>query len=227
MSDHTAKIKLELKLVGWWPAAVSLLLLGAFYATRRLIPSTGAPEELAFLRRAVETVVPLAFAVQASLLLAADGEPALELLAACPRPLPHLFLERLALVAGLHVGIALGATLLFYLTWHMEGLGLSLLRWLAAAACLGGVAVCATQATRQGVFGAALATFLWAASLYGGDALLKRWKWFWPFHVYLQPEKFGLGTYLLNRLILVALGVGLFLLAMKFLGAEDLLSGTR
>ena len=219
--------RINLKLTGWWPVAVSVLILGAFFILQILLPSQSGTQDLTYPRRAVETIAPLLFAVQVAFLFGPDNEPALELLLSYPRSLPRLFLDRLLLVAGMHLAVALAATLVFAAIWHTENLVLTLVRWLAAGIALGGVAVFTTQVTRQGVFGTLLATLLWAASLYGGDGILKAWKWFWPFHIYLQPEKFGLGIYLLNRLALVGIGLGLFLLAMKFLGDEDRLLGTR
>jgi len=220
-------IKLNLKLVGWWPVAVSTAILAALFLFIRNLTGSGNPNEAMYLSRAVETIAPLAFAIHVAFLLSPDNEPALELMLAYPVPLPRLFLDRLLLVAGLHLAVAVFATLVFAATWHAENLALSLVRWLAAGIVLGGVAVFTTQVTRQGVFGTLLAIMLWAASLYGGNGILKRWPWFWLFHVYLQPEKLGLGIYLLNRLFLVGIGLGLFLLAMKFLGDEDRLLGTR
>ena len=224
---HPVLLRINLKLIGWWPAAVSALILGAFFILQILVPSQTGALGLTYPRRAVETIVPLLFAVQVAFLFGPDNEPALELLLSYPESLSQMFLDRLLLVAGMHLAVALTATLVLTATWHAENLALSLVRWLAAGIALGGVAVFTTQVTRQGVFGTLLATLLWAASLYGGDGILKVWKWFWPFHVYLQPQKFGLGIYLLNRLALVGIGLGLFLLAMKFLGDEDRLLGTR
>jgi len=219
--------RIHLKLVGWWPAAVCAALLSLFFITALRSAGTGGAFETIYIRRAIETIVPLTFAVQAAFLLAPDHEPALELLLACPVTLPRLFRKRLFLVAGMHLAVALTATLVFAAVWEDENLALALIRWLAAGFALAGVAIFTTQITRQGVFGILLATLLAEASLYGGDDLLKVWKWFWPFHIYLQPEKLGLGTYLLNRLTLVGIGLGLFLLAMKFLADEDHLLGTR
>jgi hypothetical protein len=219
--------RINLKLTGWWPVAVSAVLLIVFFFLELPQPRSGDPFVTMYVSRAVETVVPLLFAVQAAFIFGPDNEPALELLLSYPKPLPRLFLDRLLLVGGMHLALALVATLIFGLTWHVENPAIAVLRWLVDAIALGGVAIFTTQVTRQGVFGTLLATLLWGASLYGGDGILRAWKWFWPFHVYLQPEKFGLGIYLLNRLTLAGIGLGLFLLAMKFLGDEDRLLGTR
>lgn len=219
--------RINLKLIGWWPVAVSALILGVFFFLQDLVPSQTGASDLAYSRRAVETIAPLLFAVQVAFLLSPDNEPALELLLSYPRSLPRLFRVQLFLVAGMHLAVALTATLIFAASWQAENLALALVRWLAAGIALAGVAVFTTQVTRQGTFGTLLATLLWAGSLYGGDGILKRWPWFWPFHIFLQPEKFGLGIYLLNRLALAGIGLGLFLLAMKLLGDEDRLLGTR
>jgi hypothetical protein len=224
---HQVNWRINLKLIGWWPAALSATILIVFFILELHLAGSAGTFEMMYVRRAVETIAPLLFAVQVAFLLSPDNEPALELLLSCPKPLPRMFFDRLLLVAGMHLAVALTATLVFASIWQTENLALALVRWLAAGIVLGGVAVFTTQITRQGVFGTLLTTLLWAASLYGGDGILKRWKWFWPFHVYLQPEKFGLGIYLLNRLILVGIGLGLFLLAMKFLGDEERLLGTR
>jgi hypothetical protein len=207
--------------------AVSATILAVIFILELHLGGSGGPFETMYVRRAVETIAPLLFAVQVAFLFGPDNEPALELLLSYPRSLPRLFLDRLLLVVGMHLAVALTATMVFETVWGAENLALALVRWVAAGIALAGVAVFTTQVTRQGVFGTLLATLLWAASLYGGDGILTVWKWFWPFHVYLQPDKFGLGIYLLNRLALVGIGLGLFLLAMKFLGDEDRLLGTR
>jgi hypothetical protein len=220
-------IQLNLRLVGWLPVAASALVLGAFYIIETLLRQQGGGGDLTYPRRAVETVVPLAFALQAAFLLGPDNEPALELLLSSPKSLPGIFRERMSLVAGMHAAVALIASLVFAATWHAEGLGLALVRWLTAGIALGGLAVFTTQLTRQGIFGTLLITLLWAASLYGGDKLLTVWPWFWPFHVYLQPENVSDPTYWLNRLALVAIGTGLALAGIAFLKNEDRLLGNR
>jgi hypothetical protein len=220
------RIHLERKLVGWWPAAVSAAVLSAFLAISASRGPAAPPDDF-YLRRAIETLAPLLFAVQVAFLLGPDNEPALELLSSYPRSMPRLFLERLLLVVCMHAAVALTGTVILFGVWRLEDPALALLRWLASGILLGGVAVFTTQLTRQGIFGTLLVTLLWAASLYGGDEILKAWDWFWPFHIYLQPEKLGMQTYLLNRLGLAAGGVLLTLLALKFLGDGDRLLGDR
>jgi hypothetical protein len=220
-------VPLNLKLIGWWPVLVSGLLLGTVFIVELLIQNPANVQDLTYPRRAVETIVPLAFALQVAFLLSPDNEPALELLLSYPLPLSKLFWDRAFLVGILHTTIALTASILFVVTLHTENILLALVRWLPAAITLGGVAVFTSQLTRQGTFGMLMATLYWTASLYGGDRLLKVWKWFWPFHIYLQPEKSGIMVYLLNRFSLVAIGLILTLLALTLLKNEDRLLGNR
>jgi hypothetical protein len=220
-------LRLYLRLVGVWPVVGSSLVLGAFYILNFLLARQTGAVNLIYTRRAIETIAPLAFAFQAAYLLGPDNEPALELLLSYPKSLPRLFWERMLLAGGMHAAVALIATLAFTVTWHAEGFGLALARWVTAGVALGGIAIFTTQVTRQGVFGTLIATLLWAASLYGGDKLLTVWPWFWPFHVYLQPDMVSALTYWLNRLSLLTIGISLTLLAISFLKDEDRLLGNR
>jgi hypothetical protein len=219
--------KLSLKLVGLWPVVGSSMALGAFYILISLLARQTGAVNIIYMRRAIETIVPLAFALHAAYLLGPDNEPALELLSSYPKSLPRLFWERMLLVGGMHAAVALIATLVFTITWHTEGLFLALSRWLTAGIALGGLAVFTTQLTRQGVFGMLMATLLWIASLYGGDQLFTVWPWFWPFHIFLQPEMVSALIYLLNRISLMTIGIGLTLLAVTFLKDEDRFLGNR
>jgi hypothetical protein len=219
--------RLNLKLAGWWPAAISAFLLAAFFLLESLTSPSAGVQDPDYPHRAIETIVPLAFALQAAFLLAPDNDPALELLLSCPRPPEKLFLDRASLLGVIHLGIALVATLLFFSSWGTENILLAVLRWLPAGLALGGMAVFTTQVTRQGIFGMLMATLYWASSLSGGDGLLKVWRWFWPFHIYLQPEKLGLRFYLLNRLSITVLGLGLTLLGLHLLKNQDRLLGNR
>ena len=219
--------RIQLKLVGWWPVLGSGLVLGAFYFLNSLLSRQTGAINLIYTRRAIETIAPLAFALQASFLLGPDNEPVMELLLSYPKSISRIFFERLQLVGGMHAVVALIATLVFTITWHSEGFGLELARWLTAGIVLGGIAVFTTQLTRQGIFGTLMTTLMWAASLTGGDKILTVWPWFWPLHIFLQPDKVSVLTYWLNRLSLLTIGVGLTLLAIVFLKDEDRHLGNR
>lgn len=203
------------------------LVLGAFFILNFILARQTGAINLIYTRRAIETIAPLAFALQAAFLIGPDNEPAMELLLSYPKSIPGIFFERLQLVGGMHAVVAIIATLIFATTWQAEGLGLALIRWVTAGIALGGVAVFTTQLTRQGIFGTLMTTLMWAASLIGGDQLVTVWPWFWPFHIYLQPDKVTVLTYWLNRLSLLTIGFGLTLLAIVFLKDEDRLLGNR
>jgi hypothetical protein len=221
------QLQLTLRLVGWWPAAGSLLILGAFCILNLMLSRQTGTVNPSYTLRAIETIAPLAFAIQASFLLGPDNEPAIELLLSYPKSMPKIFFERLQLAGGMHAAVALVATLVFTATWHAEGLGQALARWLTAGIALGGIAIFTTQITRQGIFGTLMTTLMWAASLIGGEKLLTVWPWFWPFHIYLQPDTVSSLTYWLNRVSLATIGVGLTLMAIVFLKDEDRLLGNR
>jgi hypothetical protein len=100
-------------------------------------------------------------------------------------------------------------------------LALLIIGWLAPAIFLGGAAVLATQAARQGSFGALLATLLWSSLLFGGDAMLRRWPWLWPVHLFLQPDQVSPFIYAANRAALMAAGIAFMAAAPLLLRDED------
>ncbi len=213
----------SLKLVGWWPTAFSAILIAAGLAV--MLPSSQGSGGTAALARVLEVVVPLAFAAQAAFVLAPDGEPPLELLLTCPRPLAWALWERLAVLAGLQGGVALAASLVTVALEPGSVLALAIVRWIAPGALLAAVAVLTTQSSRQGVFGALLATLLWASMLFGGDVLLARWPFLWPLHLFLQPEAASPALYAANRASLVLIGLVLLALAAHLLRNEERVLG--
>ena len=92
---------------------------------------------------------------------------------------------------------------------------------------LGGVAVFTTLLTRQGVLGALLVTVLWGGTLFGGDALLARWPFLWPVHVYLQPMAVSPTVYALNRVVLTLAGSALAVLGSRLTRDEERMLGVR
>lgn len=177
--------------------------------------------------RVVEVVVPLVFGMQAAFLLSPDSEPPLELLLTCPRPLAWALLERLTVLVALLGSVALAGNLVSLTLPGAQSLSLAVARWPASCAFIGGAALFTTQMTRQGVFGALLATLLWGGMLFGGDSLLIRWPFLWPLHVYLQPETAEPIVYMLNRATLTLMGAGLTALAVYLLYDEERILGMR
>lgn len=218
----TVKWRIDLKLTGWLPAALGTLALGGF-----LVFYNTSHAGVVYLRRIVEVVIPLAFGLHAAFVLAPENEPAIELLLSYPKPLTRLLLDRLLLIGLLHGGPALFATLFIAVNWEVESTGLGLVRWITAGIFLGGLAVFTTQLTRQSAFGALTTTLLWASSLYGGDALVKRWPWAWPAHIYLQPENVSLLLYSLNRIVLLLVGLGLMAFAILLLRNDERTLGSK
>ncbi len=213
------------RLIGWLPSVSSAVAIALGLA---LAASTwrreGFPSPTV---RVVEVIVPLIFGLQAAFLLSPDSEPPLELLLACPRPLAWALLERLAVLVVLLGCVALAGNFASLTLPEAERLSLALVRWLAACAFIGGVALFTTQLTRQGVFGALLATLLWSGMLFGGDSLLTGWSFLWPLHVYLQPGGVAPSVYLLNRATLFLAGAGLTALSLHLLGDEERVLGMR
>jgi hypothetical protein len=212
----------NLKLSGWLPALVGALVVGLFLTFYQ-----SSDENIIYLRRVIEVVIPLAFGLHAAFVLSPENEPAIELLLSYPKPLSRLLGERLLTISLLHGSVALVATLVIVVNWNVENIGLALVRWLTVGIALGGVAVFTTQLTRQAAFGALLTTLLWASSLYGGDKLLQRWPWAWPAHLYLQPENVSGLLYLLNRLSLLLAGLVLMVLAGVLLRNDERTLGSK
>jgi hypothetical protein len=202
-------------------------LLAALILTGVLVFAALTTPNLDYLRRVIEVVCPLAFGLHAAYLLAPENEPALELLAATPKPLGRLLVDRLLSISLVHGALALTATLVVILVWQVEDPGTALLRWVPEGIALAGVAVFASQLTRQAAFGSLLATLLWVSSLYGGDALLERWHFAWGFHLYLQPGTVAMPVYWFNRLILLLAGVILVLLGALLLRRSERTLGSQ
>jgi hypothetical protein len=126
---------------------------------------------------------------------------------------------------ALQGGVALAGNLVALALPGGEGIAQAMVRWLVPCAWFGGVAVAVALVTRQGVFGALLATLLWGGTLLGGDTLLERWPWLWPLHAYLQPGDASRHVYALNRLLLVLAGLFLVALAARLTRDEEHMLG--
>jgi hypothetical protein len=221
-------LRLHWKILHWLPAVLTFLFLAGYLMIVSIsTPPSEDSGSIADPRRIVETVVPLVFCLHTAFSLAPEGEPALELLLTLPVRVSRLSWWRLGALSLLYGGVAAVATVIVGVMPSRENLAVAFLRWFAGGVVFGGVALLATQLTRQGVFGALLATFLWLGDIYGGEGLLKKWPNLWPIHIYLQPQEVTPSVYLLNRLCLIAIGFGLILITMLLLKNDERVLGIR
>jgi hypothetical protein len=186
-----------------------------------------AGQNATLLRNAAEAIIPLAFGLQAAFLLTPENEPAIELLLSYPTALSRLLWERILSAALLYIGTALAVSMfVLFLTDGMDGVYI-ILGWLTPAVVLCGLSIFISQITRQGIFGALAVILAWGSSLYGGNAFLKVWPRFWLFHIYLQPENTTQVHYLINRLVIALIGLGLMMLASILLLNEERVLGVK
>ncbi len=202
---------ISLRFVHWWAALITLALIGLMMLTN------ARPQ-------AVEVVLPIMIGIHAAFVFAPEDEPALELLTAAPRPLAWLLAERLALVAGVQLTAAVIGTFLIALTgaprWDYLLLG-----WLSPAVAMMGFSVYASLTMRRFSHGMLAAVMLYGGMLLGGDLLVGRFPFLMPLHLFLQPSSVSPGDYLLNRVVLIVVGLLLLMRAFRFVRREDKVLG--
>ena len=209
----------NLRIVGWTPMAFAALVI----AVAVIAPDGGRGMEPFQKPRLIETIIPLAMAIQAALLFSPDDEAPLEILLACPRPIAWLVLERLLVVVLGQGAIALiGALAITAL--HSGDVVLALLRWIPPAALLTGLALNGSIHSRKSVFGVLSVGVIWFAFAIFGEAFLPGQFVFWPLnyiqpllwplHIFLQPGDLLGHDYLLNRLFVLIVGLNLIALAV-------------
>lgn len=227
---------------GWLPPALSaaaIVILTIMTANTRLPPSV---KPMLATDAVVEAVIPLAIAVQAALALSPDDEPALEVIAAAPRAVSWVALERYV-VAFASQSLVAVAGAGFGLLVAPDAVTVSVLwRWLPAAILLSGVSLFVTQRSRQSAMGIVIVILIWFVTLVGRDAIVPTAMGGVPFPApfdRLQPALwilhpyFGLNhstpaDYELNRIVVCGVGCGLAALAMWHLrDVERLLLGVR
>jgi hypothetical protein len=178
-------------------------------------------------QRWVTFIVPLAVALQSAFLLSPSDEPALEILLASPRSLPRILLERLLAMAVLQGSVALIASLIG-LTLPGAGSFWGIVTgWLVPCICLSGIALWATQITRQSAFSALLTVMFWGGMVLGGDKMVAHWPALWPTHLFLQLDKVSLLQYLINRILLILVGLALTARAAMYMRDEEHMLGIR
>lgn len=221
--------RMMLRTFNWGYALFAII----FVVVARLIIDANA-SLMGFERvRLVETFLPLAMALQAASLFSPDDEPALEISAACPRPLWWLLAERFAFL--LLVYSIIGTSLTLWLLSNLpEALHTSdysftaLLRWAAPALFLSLTAVWFTIRSRNAALSAMMIGFTWAALVFMSQMfapgapelpLIGRIQpYVWPFHAYMQPDFMPtMSDYWLNRVIVIAQGIPLGILSLRHL----------
>lgn len=181
--------------------------------------------------RLVETFLPLAMALQAAAVFSPEDEPALEIAAACPRPLWWLLAERFGFLALVYSLIGTCLTLLVLndipaVLRTSEYAFIALLRWVAPALFLSLTAVWFTMRTRNAALSALLIGFMWAVLAFSSQLFAPGapelpiigavQPYVWPFHAYMQPTFMpDMDDYWLNRFIVSALGTVMGLLSLR------------
>ena len=225
----------SLRRAGWLASAASAAALAGVIAVGGLQGSGNV-------EMAVEIVMPLAVAVQATHLLTPNDEPPLEVFLSCPRPAPWLFLERMAVVLAVQGGIGLVGTAASMAIAGESDVLLALARWLPPSLFFGGAAAALTIRTREPALGLAVTALSCAGALLGRNLLLPAevlgfyfprplhllQPVLWLVHPYLQPGMLSTGDYVVNRLVLAGAGCLLIALAASSLrDAERVLLGVR
>lgn len=188
--------------------------------------------------RLVETFLPLLMGIQAALLFSPDDEPALEILMACPRPLWWLLLERFCVLFIVYAISAIGLSLLILHYAPSSELVMALVRWIAPALFLSGLAIWITVRSREATLGVLIVGLGWFVLAFfsqhyapGAPPLPyieSIQKLVWPFHPYMQPEFMSAGEYWLNRVLVMVIGLVLMLMGTWMLrNPERLLLGSR
>lgn len=208
--------KASLRSISWilYLINISLIALG-------LLISLSPPNEGPLIGIAtisvVEGVAPLVVGIQTALLFSPEDEPLLELKLAYPRPFMWVIFERLSVMLAIQTTISLCGIFATLLILKDGDTAILILRWLAPTLFLVGIGLRVTLSTRQIVFGILMVIVFWIAYGLFGNQAVSQYPFLWPFHIFLQPERFTATDYLLNRLMIASIGVGLLIAAVHTL----------
>jgi len=182
--------------------------------------------------RMVEAVVPLLIGAQAALMFSPDDEPALEIIAACPRGIAWLLVERWIGIIAAQSLIAVGGMLVSLAIAPDQDALIMLARWIPPAVLLSAVGILITLRFRVAAFGLAITGVVWFIFILFGDLFIPGQievfpplsyiqPFLWGVHPYLQPDDLTRSSYWLNRLTVLALGLALFTLSAFGLRDEE------
>ncbi len=211
----------------YWALGSLLVILGLF--------SVGEISNLWFefdAQRVVGLVVPVAIGLQAALLLSPSDEPALEVLAACPRGLGWLVAERWGGVLVTQGLVAVGLMLVSAFIVPGQDLAVMIARWLPPSIFFSGLAFFITLRSRVAAFGLVMIGVLWFIFVGFGDVFLPGalplfpplnyiQPFLWGIHPYLQPDDLSSTSYWLNRMCITVFGLSLMVIAVYGLRNEE------
>lgn len=220
----------SLRTVGLWGCLSGFVAI-ALLASGQETPDSPFP--FANAARAVEATLPLLIGIQAAFLFSPDDDPALEVLLACPRPAWWMLLERLLVLWALMWPIGL----LYGVLLEPHNPFSAAVRWIPPALFFSGIAAFTTLRGRQPAFSLIVLIVLWFVATYFGFALLPGFPaadsidWLqnqlWLIHPYPHANDLSALSYLINRLSITAIGLGLLLLSCADLRHSEWLLFSR
>lgn len=219
-----------LRRAGWRTPLISMVISMVLYLVMPVIDLTYFYERS--LAQAVVMVVPLVAAIQTAILVSPADEPGLEILLACPRPFHWLYIERAVTVIAGQAVAALAMSAIAVWALGEQHTPAALTGWLASTIFLSGVAAFISVCSRRASLGALITLLVWLVFGVGaiGGVLLpvvpleSGWLWPSPLHLiqpyiwmvqpFLRPDALTNADFVLNRVIIGGLGLGLLALAM-------------
>lgn len=211
----------SLRMVNWLPTLGGIVLIGLALLSANGgeflfdIPALGAGSVLGI-------ILPLVIGIQAAFLFSPEDEPGLEIALAAPRPIAWTALERLAWVLLVQIAVGLVGTFIGRsLTGIDEALWVSLARWLVPVIFFAGIGLMLTISSRHAVFGTTMTMISWFSLALFGDNIVIKWPFLWPIHIFLKPETLPLDDYMLNRGLIVGLGLIMLIRAVYLLRDEE------
>jgi len=197
--------------LGIFPFLIGAIMIALLFI-RSLLPPVP-------LNRVVEMCVPLAFGVQAALLLSPDDEPLLEITLASPRPLAWVLAERVVTMAAVLGGIALIGTAITVIRSPEYGSVPDLIvRWLPAALVLCSIGLSFTLAVHSSALSIVMVFILWLLMFFAATAITQMWPILWPVVMYPAPDSDG---FTLNRIVVMLIGLALIVRAALLLRDEE------
>lgn len=167
----------------------------------------------------IAVILPLIAGLGAALIFAPDDEPTLELLLSSPRPPRWLLYERLTAFGLLFGGVGLLTSAIASLQSGSESFVPLVIRWLPPSVAIAGLCLFATVWARRTAHGVLLALVVPAGLAIVRDSLLPRIPELWIVLFYVGNDTLTDTQYFINRLFLLALGLGL--LALVFIRMND------